>query len=734
MTQTGRRTFLVASTALALACTAASATAADTAAGQFAEWTGDSTVTRQMTLRQLGFRQPLVLSGQESQREIYLPVPVGVATRDAQLQLDGRYVRGHTGRTSGLWSVDGDPMAARSITDAQGDASQLLAIDGEPRDNGFVRVGVGWWSIVSDYRCADQSAPANVLRLSPDSRFSYRFDGRAVDTVAKAWGALPPRVRLLVDGRALQAASYDAAWRIGAALQTGGKQVEVIALPKVGDSVDLTGVSIPASLMGVPAYAALAAGERAHAIKDLAEVGALLSLRDSGPLAADVMIGSEALRNGVRAALDALGAQVAGAGADASSAFTAWRSADMGALEKPAANGSVSVAAVAGRPTLVVDPAAGGKVAGLLSEQWRAYALGRSLKVDQASAPALEGDRVLLSRLGNIAGTQDIVTRGDRSAVFELGALSADGRLPDEVVLDVSAAPNAGGQGAVATIFFNDYLLGAKVLSANGKPQRLVAKVPAYALSARNEVRVSFLRQPARPYCHDPATAFPVSILPSSHLKLAKRTLGNDFIGAASQLARANEVFVPATWLQDAPTSLAKVIAIASAVGASAQAAELKVVDAGAAISPAKPYLAFDLAPSGVTLAGLKEGHLVIAGKPQALLDLTGLEHAAAVQVASAGGQTGVLYSDLGTQGPTLGTPFRLLRGDLAVIDGSDVVRDFDSQDPYGSRIAEEGNPQSKWEQHMVWLLLLVGIVVFALAAARITQIRRRRKSASTGH
>ncbi len=170
-----------------------SAHAADSVAGQFAEWSGDSTVSRQMTLRELGFRQPLVLSGQESQREVYLPVPAGVATRDAQLQLDGRYVRGHAGRTSGLWSVDGDPIAARSITDAQGDASQLLAIDGEPRQNGFVRVGVGWWSIVSDYQCADQSAPANVLRLSPDSRFSYRFDGRAVDTVAKAWGALPRR-------------------------------------------------------------------------------------------------------------------------------------------------------------------------------------------------------------------------------------------------------------------------------------------------------------------------------------------------------------------------------------------------------------------------------------------------------------------------------------------------------------------------------------------------------------
>lgn len=737
MTQTNRSTDRfrkVLPLALVMALPLSPVHAADTPAGQFTEWAADATVTRSMTLRELGFRQPLTLSGQESQREIYLPVPAGVPTRDAQLQLDGRYVRGHTGRSSGLWSVDGDPVAARSITDAQGDASQLLGIDGLPRDNGFVRVGVGWWSVVSDYRCADQSAPANVLRLSPESRFSYSFDGRAVNTVAKAWGALPTRVRLLVDGKALQAPAYDAAWRVGAALRNGGKQVDVVALPVVGGTVDLTGIRIPASLQAVPAYAALAAGGSQHRIASLAEVGALLSLRDSGPLAVDVAISTDPLRAAVRAALDALAVEVGASGGDAAAAFTAWRGSDMVALEKGAGGASVSVAAVAGRPTLVVAAEAGAKVAGLLSEQWRAYALGRTLQVAQATPPAVGENAVLLSRLGNMSGTLDIVTRGDRTASFELGALSADGRLPDQVVVDVSAAPNAAGQGAVASIYFNDYLLGARVLAADGKPQRLVAKVPAYALAARNEVRVSFLRQPARPYCHDPATAFPVSILPSSHLTLAKRTLDTDFVGAASQLAHANEVFVPTTWLQDAPASLAKVIAIASAVGVSAQAAELKVVDAGTAITPDHPYLAFALAPSGVDPAGLKDGRLVVGGGKQPLLDLAGLDRAAAVQVVDAGGHTGVIYNDLGAQGPLLEQPFRLLRGDLAVLDGSGVVTDFDSRDPYGARVADAGNPQPWWQQHMVWLLVLVGLVVFALLAARVTQIRRRRKSGNAGH
>ncbi len=93
----------------------------------------------------------------------------------------------------------------------------------------------------------------------------------------------------------------------------------------------------------------------------------------------------------------------------------------MGGLEKPAATASVRVVAVAGRPTLVVDPAAAGKVAGLFAEQWRSYALGRSLQVSAAGTPKLDGDQVLLSRLGNIAGSMDVVTRADRSASFDLG-------------------------------------------------------------------------------------------------------------------------------------------------------------------------------------------------------------------------------------------------------------------------------------------------------------------------
>lgn len=56
MTQTGRSPLFASAAAFVLSGVVASAHAADSVAGQFAEWSGDSTVNRQMSLRELGFR------------------------------------------------------------------------------------------------------------------------------------------------------------------------------------------------------------------------------------------------------------------------------------------------------------------------------------------------------------------------------------------------------------------------------------------------------------------------------------------------------------------------------------------------------------------------------------------------------------------------------------------------------------------------------------------------------
>ena len=693
--------------------------AADSVAGQFAEWSGTTPVTRELSLRELGFAQPLVLAGRDDRRELYLPVPAGVPTAGAELALEARYLRGHPGRSALQLAVDGDPVFARTLTDAQGDAGQMVGIDGLPRDSGFVRFGIGWWSVVSEQRCADQGAPGNTLRVSPDSRFRYRFDAAAVDTVAKAWGALPGRVRVLVEGRRLAAPAYDAAWRIGAVIENAGRRTEVVALPAVGDRVALAGAAVPESLRTIPAFAALAAGGE-HRLASAAEVGALLALGQTGPLAVDVVIADDALRAAATAALDALAVEVAATGPDAAAAYAHWRAQAMSAFAA-GSHADLAVARAGGLPVLVAEAAAAARVAGLLDAQWRAYAQGQALTV-AAAEPVQSGQyRVRLDRFGAMSGSLEVATRADRSIAFDLGAVAADGRLPEEVVLDLAGAPNAADEGVVVSVFFNDYLLGARVLERKGQSQRIRVPVPGYALAARNQVRVSFLRQPERRYCHDPVTAYPVSILPGSHIRLG-RGRASGFAAAAAQLAGPYQLRLPQAWLDDAPASLSKVIRVANAVGASPLRAELVVDDTAGSGA----FLSFAAA-----VEPGKDGRLVLAADGRTVLDLGGLRDAAVVEVVEQGGQAGVSYREFGA--PRLESPFRLVRGSVALLDGRGLVQDYDAQDPSGARLAEEGNPEPAWQKHMVWLLVLVGAVAFLLLIARVAQVRRRR-AASKGH
>ncbi len=702
--------------AMALAWPFASS-AADGVAGQFGDWTGQTAVNREISLRELGFTQPLVLAGRDDRRELYLPVPAGVPTRGAELQLDARYLRGHAGRSALQLSVDGDPVAARAITDEQGDVGQRVGIDGLPRDSGFVRFGIGWWSVVSDDRCSDQSAPANTLRVSPDSRFRYSVDSAAVDTVAKAWGVLPGRVRLLVAGRGLAAPAYDAAWRVGAVIENAGRRVEVVALPAVGDSIALAGSVIPDALRGIPAYAALA-GSGAHRIATPAELGALLSLGAAGPLAVDVVVADDALHAAVAEALDALARDVAAAGPEAASAFARWRAAQMTAFAADG-NADLAVARAGGQPVLVVAAAAAARAAGLLDAQWRAYAVGRSLQVATAEPVRAEQGRILLDRLGPMSGSLDVAARADRSVAFDLGAVAGDGLLPEELVLDLAGAPDAAGDGVVVSVFFNDVLLGARVLDAAGKAQRIRVPVPRYALGARNEVRLSFLRQPERRYCHDPATAYPVVVLPASHLRLG-RGKASGFTAVAAQLSGAYQLRLPQAWLDDAPGSLSKVIRVANAVGASPLHAELAVGDAAATGA----FLSFAGVPEGASSAD----RLTLAADGRSVLDLAGLQDAAVVEVIEQGGHAGVRYREFGA--PQLASPFRLVRGSVALLDGRGAVQDYDAQDPSGARLALDGNPEPMWQRHMVWLLALVAVIALMLLAARVAQVRRRRTAA----
>ncbi|WP_341958821.1 cellulose biosynthesis cyclic di-GMP-binding regulatory protein BcsB [Pseudomonas sp. RC10] len=692
----------------------------------------DTRQQRVIDLKDLGIDRPIILNATDARRELYLPVPADVPLTDATLHFDASYLNGESGRNTLLLSLDGYPVRALGLNEGEGDASATIGVDKSPRDSGSVRLGVAWSSIISRVQCEDERAIGNVLRIDPHSRLSYSFDASQLQDVGAAWNALPGKPGILVAPGALSSASYDAAWRLGVAVERIGKQARIVSFPSVKDSIELGDLNIPAELKQIPAFASLD-GKGLHTLDDPAQIGALLVLGQTPALNADLAINDPQLLKAVTESLDALQAQIQRLDASAGSAFTQWRDRHVnGALASGTDN--VRLAMLGAHPLLLINQDAAGKAIGLFSAAWNKLARTRQLTVgEEANMPLSEDGRVALSRLGGKPGSVDVLAKTDWSASFPLGAVAYDGRVPVSAAVDVSAAPGASGTPPIASLFLNDYLIGAKQLDADGQKERIEARIPRYALGSQNILRVSFQRQPVSDLCRETPQAFPVAVLPSSHITLDKAPLDSDFSGMAARFAAGAQVVVPQGYLDRPAASLPQVIRIASASGVSPLRADFKVnSDAKAALSPDKSFLAFEVpvkdSTESVQVNG--EGHLLINQKEQTLLDLKTLNHLAALQVVDSGSQHGMIYRTLGGQAPNFARPVLLERGNVTVLGDNGPLTTFDAKDPTGSQMIDDEEPKGfdAWRKPSALWLIPAAVIAFLLLLLAGHRARRNRQ------
>ncbi|KPC48658.1 Uncharacterized protein AC509_4733 [Pseudomonas amygdali pv. morsprunorum] len=684
--------------------------------------TADSRQERVIELRELGIDRPIILNATDARRELYLPVPANVPLTDATLNFDASYLNGEAGRNTLLLSLDGYPVRALGLNEEQGNASAVLGVDKAARESGSVRLGIAWSSVISKVLCEDERAIGNVLRIDPHTRLTYGYDASQLQDVGAAWNALPGKPGLLVAPGTLSSASYDAAWRLGVALERIGKQARILPFPAVQDSVDLSGLNIPAELKQIPAFAGLE-GKGQYTLRDPAEIGALLMLGQTPALQADLAISDPQLLKAIDDAMDALQAQVQGLDASAASALGQWRERH---IKQPLANSTedVSLALLGNRALLMIKPESANKAIGLFSSAWNKLARNRQLTIgEEAAMPLSEDGRVALTRLGGKPGTVDVLAKTDWSASFPLGSVAYDGRVPVTAMIDVAAAPGASGTPPVATLFLNDYLIGAMQLTADGKKERIEARIPQYALAAQNTLRVSFQRQPVSNQCLETPQAFPISVLPTSHVVLDKITPDENFSGMAARFATDTQIMVPKAYLERPASSLPQVIRVASASGVSPLRAQLSVSDdASVAVTPAKAFLAFELPvrDGAESVKASNDGHLLINHKEQTLLDLKSLNHLASLQVIDAGGQHGMVYRTLGGQPPVFERPLLADNGPIAT---------FDAKDPTGSQMIEDEQSTGldAWRKPSLLWLIPAGIVLFLILLLAGRSARRNR-------
>ena len=705
--------------------------AADTAADGFRRLAADTSITRRESFSSFGVNNPLILGAAESVREIYLPVPANVALSDAAIDMKASFLRANGGQTTLLTSLDGFPVAARAFTLERGDAGASLGVDGTPRPGGFVRLGLNWRTLQGGARapCGESGTPGNILRIEPTSTFSYRYDGAAIRDIGAAWRMLPAVAHILIASDTLSKESYDTAWRFGVALERADKHARIDNLPAVGDTVDLSGVTVPQELRAIPAFAALAGGAQ-HRLKDAAEVGALISLGQNGPFRADIVVMDKALAAQIDAALNALNAQILATAPDAGKAFADWRvriAPAAAAADAP----PLRLGNAFGRTAIIAAPIASSQTPKLFEQPWGGQATLRPVSFDAAYADAADLS-VPLTALGGSTASFDVIQQGDWTVNFNIDRVSADGRLPKQLLLDLAAAPGATRTSPVASVFLNDILLGAKHLEASGRREQMLVRIPREALAIRNTLRVSFVRQKSSADCAEIPAGYPVAVLDGSHFELGKARLDNNFIGVARRFADQAEVMVPRKYLGEARATLPMVIAAASSAGVSPARATFAVTDGTRPAQPDGSFLAFDVPLTGA--AGLTtvsaDGSSVNNGRGRTLLKLSGQDALGILEVERAGTQAGIIYRTLTPGLPAPQTRFALSHGNFSAVNAGGSIREINKDNGADPNAFENDGLFSL--NAIVWWAMPIATIIGLIALITVAGwIRRRRNAAA---
>ena len=652
----------------------------------------DDIVTRSVSLSDIGITAPLAFSSSFVTRDIYFPVPAGVPLIEPSLAFDATYLRGDGGTTTYVLSLDGYAVAARSPEAERGEIGFDIGVDGAPRDNGFVRLGIEWQASVGKFYCYDTVPNGNQLIVHTDTALEYSYDAADIITVASAFSALPQDVTLLVAGGWLDAKSYDAAWRLGVALKRAGKTVHLRALPAEGDTVDASAIKVPEALRPIPAFAALANGGTVTLEND-AQAGAYLLL---GAAQADVAVAGDSLTAAINAAIRALAQEITAAEAEAQGALQALADKQF-TLGRPAEASSFSVRLLGGKPVIAVQPEGGKEAAGLFSALWLRSAISGDMIVHTAKPPAPDINAVPLLPLGAPAGTLDVLALGEWSTTSDLGSDIPPGRVPTSIHVSVAAAPGATPTRPVASLFLNDMLLGAKQLEANGAPETISADVPAYMLLPSNRIVVRFQRQPASDACREQPQAFPVSVLPDSYLQLGPAPRTEDFASVTASLSGDSLVAVNSGWLEHPLATLPNVIALAYASGISPDRADFRPADRPAIPEPSRPFLFLGVAVEGESQRASVSGSTVsiTTTSGTTLFDASGLSGVALLQAETDGQQPGLSYLADGA-GPLIEEPLMLRHGDVAVIGSAGVLAQVRTS---GKPLAENGVPDRLTEK-----------------------------------
>lgn len=697
--------------------------------------------SREIRLSDLGFSEPVVLSGTNAHRELYIPLPEGINVTDASINFRATYLKSDDTPTGVVLSVDGIPQALEITNASTGDIRKTLSVTPGMRKNRYVRLDIDWESTATDsqanrpspaqsQRCPGQPIVGNQLAIAPDTILRYRYDTRSVSTVKQAWEILPRAPSLLVAGKAISKDGFDTAWRVGTRLRRLGRRARLLSFPALGDTVDLTTLSVPPALAAIPAYASLIGKERI-ALSDVAQAGALLTL--SAPaIAADMAIVDAPLRLQINESLDALRSQLA-SDADAMQAFDVWRLQRMPLAAKPTSAG-VAVGTYAGQSLIAVQVAEGKEAWGTF-EKVLLPLLTTAERKAMGVLPADTGtsDDVAILPWGPASSTFNVIDSGHWVAPIPLEALSSDGRMATKIHIAVSATPDSSGTRPVLTLFWNDILLNAMQLRADQQPETLTARVPAYAIGLNNVIRISVQRDQKSTIgdCDEVSESYPVTVLAPSHISKGSPDPDGTFQGLLPLLAGPAQLFIPSSYLKSSAVSLQTVISLAASTGLSVTKTTLTITADDHLIEPTGPFLAIGTGIKGVVqdISVDNAQQIQVEGRRADWLLETKPGGLSVAQVARSHKQDGIIWYALDSDRAEVGRSFALSTGNAVILGPSGPVSWINGD---GLAVWTPGPGESAfdgWQQPLSWGVPLIIGLILAFVILLILAAYHRRKN-----
>lgn len=676
--------------------------------------------TRSITLSDMGLTEAIVLGERNSEQHLYLPMPEGIRFRSVRFELAATYLQPFSGNAVLTISVNGSPALVRPMKSSVVPVEIVLPLSEVQPRLGVLDVSVALSTQADASRCYDQRGKGIELALDTHkTRLVYAFSHEEVRDIQTLLASLPHRPAILLSGNTLSQSQYESMLRVMQALSGMGLQPELLAVPKVGESVSVEGLVANAALPDTLRQAVQ--GRTRFQIKRQEDIGAWLRARMESPNGlAQVVFDPVETR---RALLEALTASGINRLPRQFGAPEQW----LRKAEKD--NSNIELMQLAGYPVLGIGNGDAAKAVKLIATEWKRIANSPGLEVASAVDMRMTKEDKSSMHFAKDFPLRLLTADGEWQVPFDLKNLP-QGRWPDAFELNMMAAPGSDGKSPVATVLLNDNLLTAALLSTNGQMTRITARIPLYAVRANNVLKVRVSHRVESGLCSGVSQAMPVQLLPSSFLSLSKAPEASKFFMLEPMLATHGDIVVPMRYLQDVIQTLPAVSAFLSGLSMGPDSITLQVSPGGAFI-PKNTFVAFEVEPDDVPgLVTTRSGHLVVRnGRGDAVFDSAGMGELAVIQLVSSHRKVGAYVTPVSGKMPVFNKPLEISDGSLAIADAQGARLVADPDDPDGELELDEENRGIKlfFHHYRIWIIVIGVLMLPVLAVIGLRLYYRRR-------